>query len=151
MELSMEERLVLCVLRYSNQIAASASALSRLTELDVPEVKALLQQLMAMGLCKRCLIGGEVRYSAVSLSETPILSNPLDWLAAYCSRPLEVEEGHSEVEEGGAEALTYEMCGIVLLVAVLTGSRESLVIERCTDFPTNFVGIVIELRNQVAL
>jgi hypothetical protein len=151
MELSMEERLVLCVLRNANQIVASASAISHLTDLDVPEVKALLQQLMAMGLCKRCLMEGEVRYSAVSLSETPILSNPLDWLAAYCSRPLEVEEGHSEVEEGGAEALTYEMCGIVLLVAVLTGSRESLVIERCTDFPTNFVGIVIELRNQVAL
>jgi hypothetical protein len=27
------------------------------------------------------------------------------------------------------------MCGIVLLVAVLTGSRESLVIERCMVSP----------------
>jgi hypothetical protein len=144
MELSMEERLVLCVLRNANQIVASASAISHLTDLDVPEVKVLLQQLMAMGLCSRCFIQGVARYCAVPLSETPILSNPLDWLADYCSRPLKVEEGDSE-------AVTYDMCGIVLLVAVLTGSRESSVIERFTGLPRNFVGMVIALCDRVAL
>jgi DNA-binding MarR family transcriptional regulator len=144
MEMSTEERLVLCVLRHANQIAQSASDVSRLTGLDRPAVEFLLRRLIAMGLCERGSIQGRMRYSAVSLSVTPILSDPLEWLASYCSRPIEVEEGDSE-------AATYEMCGIVLLVAMVTGTREPAVIAELTGLPADFAGIVIELCHRLDL
>jgi hypothetical protein len=46
MEMLMEERPVLCVLRNANQIAPAASAISRLTELDSPTVEFLLGGLL---------------------------------------------------------------------------------------------------------
>jgi hypothetical protein len=61
-----------------------------------------------MGLCERGSIEGEPRYSAITLSKTPILNDPLPWLAAYCSRSIVVGED--------SEAVSYEMSAIVLLV-----------------------------------
>jgi hypothetical protein len=144
MEMLMEERLVLCVLRHANQIAQSVSAVSRLTGLDRPAVEFLLRRLMAMGLCERGSIGEEARYWAVPLSEIPILDDPLERLAVYCSRPIEVDEGDSE-------AVSYEMSGIVILVAIVTGTREPAVIAELTKLPPDFVGIVIELCHRLDL
>jgi NAD(P)-dependent dehydrogenase (short-subunit alcohol dehydrogenase family) len=86
MEMSLEERLVLCVLRHANQSAQSVSDVSRLTGLERAVVGLLLPRLITMGLCERRSIEGEARYSAITLSKTPILNDPLPWLAAYCSR-----------------------------------------------------------------
>jgi hypothetical protein len=144
MEMSLEERLVLCVLRHANQIAQSVSAVSRLTGLDRPAAEFLLRRLMATGLCERGPIREEARYWAVPLSETPILNDPLEWLAAYCSRPIEVDEGDSD-------AVSYEMSGIVMLVAIVTGTREPAAIAELTKLPPDFVGIVMELCHRLDL
>lgn len=144
MQMSLEERLVLCVLRHANRCAKSASAVSRLTELDRQVVESLLQRLMAVGFCESGSIEGEVRYWAVPLSEAPILSNAVEWLAAYCSRPVEVEEGDTE-------AITFETCGIVLLVAIVTGTREPGLIAALTSLPVDFVWIVMELSDELDL
>lgn len=144
MEMSLEERLVLCVLRYADQITLSASAVRCRTELNSRTVEVLLGRLIERGLCKSRSIEGEARYWAVPLSETAILSYPREWLAAYCSRPI-------EVEEGDYKAVSYEMCGIVILVAIVTGSRETAVIADLTKLPVNFVGLVMELCHQLHL
>jgi DNA-binding MarR family transcriptional regulator len=143
MEMSLEERLVLCVLRLANQIAQSASDVSRLTGLDRPAVEILLRRLIAMGLCERGSIEGEARFSAITLSGTPILNDPLAWLAAYCSHPLDVGED--------SEAVSYEMSGIVLLVAIVTGTREPEAISRLTKLPISFIAIIIELCDRLDL
>lgn len=143
MEMSLEERLVLCVLRHANQIAQSASDVTRLTGLDPAVVGLLLPRLITMGLCERGSIEGEPRYSAITLSKTPILNDPLPWLAAYCSRSIEVGED--------SEAVSYEMSAIVLLVAIVTGTREPEAIALLTKLPISFIGIIMQLCDQLDL
>jgi hypothetical protein len=43
------------------------------------------------------------------------------------------------------------MCGIVLLVAMVTGTREPAVIAELTGLPADFAGIVIELCHRLDL
>jgi hypothetical protein len=143
MEMSLEERLVLCVLRHANQIAQSASDVTRLTGLGPAVVELLLPRLITMGLCERGSIEGEARYSAITLSKTPILNDPLPWLAAYCSRPNGIGED--------SEAMSYEMCGIVLLVAIVTATREPEAIALLTKLPIGFIRIIIQLCDQLDL
>jgi hypothetical protein len=143
MQMSLEERLVLYVLQHASQTAQTTSAVIRLTELDRPAVESLLQRLMAVGLCESGSIEGEVHYWAVPLSETPILDNHFEWLAAYCSRTVEVERGDIEA--------TYETCGIVLLVAIVTGTRDPEAIALLTKVPIGFIRMIFQLCEQLDL
>jgi hypothetical protein len=143
-EMSTEEKLVLCVLRHANQIAPSVSAICRLSGLDRSAVEQILRQLMVMGLCEQGSTEEEERYWAVALSKTPILGDPLEWLAEFCSRPIAVDYGDSD-------AVCYEMSGIVLLVAVVMGAREPALIAALTKLPGSFIGIIIELCHRLDL
>jgi hypothetical protein len=143
MEMSLEERLVLCVLRHANRLAQSVSDITRLTGLHPAVVELLLPRLITMGLCSRGSIEGEPRYSAITLSKTPILNDPLPWLATYCSRYIVVDED--------PEIRSYDMSAIVLLVAVVTGRREPEAIALFTKLPVTFIGIIMHLCDQLDL
>jgi DNA-binding MarR family transcriptional regulator len=75
MQKSMEERLVLSVLRYANLTSPSVGAISRLTDLDNATVESLLERLTREGLCIRVSIDQNKRYRPVGLFERPLRSN----------------------------------------------------------------------------
>ena len=144
MQVSMEERLILSVLRYSTLTAPSASTISRLTDLDGAKVESLLERLTREGLCRRRHTGVIKGYRPVGLPERPLLSDPSAWLATVCPQLVDVEEGDSE-------AATFGTCGIVILVSVVTGSREPAPIADLTRLPIDFVRLTLELCRQLHL
>jgi hypothetical protein len=55
------------------------------------------------------------------------------------------------VEEGDTEATTYVSCGIVILAAVSTGSRDVQFLTGLTSFPDRFVLQVLRLMDRLEL
>jgi hypothetical protein len=56
-----------------------------------------------------------------------------------------------EVDEGDWEAATFCTCGVVILSAVVTGSREPALIANLTRLPIDFVRLTLELCGQLHL
>jgi hypothetical protein len=144
MQISMEERLVLSVLRYSNLTAPSASAIGRLIDLDGDAVQYFLGRLIERGLCRRVSTDHIERYRPVGPSEAPLRNDCSEWLATLCPQLMEVEDGDSE-------AVTFWTCGIVILAAIVTGSREPALVADLTRLPIDFVRLTLELCRQLHL
>jgi hypothetical protein len=130
-QLSTVNRFVLFVVRTSHH-DLSAMAVSRLTNLPSIAVTKALKELESQRLIEPIEHHGETCYLPIGLVQSPLMTDYEPWLDAYCSRP-------APVEEGDTEAMTFTSCGIVILSAILTGSRNAQFLTRLTTFTEGFV------------
>lgn len=142
-QLTAVDRFVLFALRRSEN-ALCHGTLVRLTGLCSAELEKALNELEFQGLVERVEHRGEICYLPISLSRTPLLTSYKAWLDNYCSRPELVEEGDTEI-------MTYISRGVVILAAVLTGSRDAQFLTRLTIFPHRFILEVICLMDRLEL
>jgi hypothetical protein len=142
-QLSTVDRFVLFVVRTSHH-DLSAMAVSRLTGLPSGVVTKAIEELESQRLIEPIEHHGEICYLPIGLSQSPLMTDYEPWLDAYCSRP-------APVEEGDTEAMTLTSCGIVILSAVLTGSRDAQFLTRLTTFPEGFVMLTLGMMDRLDL
>lgn len=66
------------------------------------------------------------------------------WLVSFCATV-------PQVVEYDAEATTYDSCGLVLLAALLSGTRNADLIANVTSFPRSLVHMVLEVADEHCL
>jgi hypothetical protein len=142
-ELSTVDRFVLFVVRTSHH-DLSAKAVSRLTSLPSVVVTKAIKELESHSLIEPIEHHGEMCYLPIGLSQSPLMIDYEAWLDIYCSRP-------APVEEGDTEAMTFTSCGIVILSAVLTGSRDAQFLTRLTTLPEGFVMLTLGMMDRLDL
>jgi hypothetical protein len=142
-QLSTEDRFVLFVVRTSHH-DLSAMAVSRLTSLPSVVVTKAIKELESRRLIEPIEHHGDICYLPIGLSQSPLMNDYGAWLDAYCSRP-------APIDEGDTEAMTFMSCGIVILSAILTGSRDAQFLTRLTTFPEAFVRLVVGMMDRLDL
>src|SRR3984885_9092475 len=142
-QLSTVDHFVLFVVRTS-QHDLSAMAVSRLASLPSAVVTKAIKELESQRLIEPIEHHGEICYLPIGLSQSPLMTDYEAWLDAYCSRP-------APVEEGDTEAMTFMSCGIVIMSAVLTGSRDARFLTRLTTFPEGFVMLTLGMMDRLDL
>jgi hypothetical protein len=107
-------------------------------------VTKAIKQLESQDLVEAVEQHGETCYLPIGLAQSPLIAGYEGWLDHYCSRP-------APCGEGDTEAMTFECCGIVILSAVLSGSRDPQFLTRLTSFPEGFVMLVLGMMDRLDL
>jgi hypothetical protein len=136
-------RFVLFAVRNSKH-DLSVRAVRRLTGLPLVTVTKAIKQLASQNLVEAVEQHGETCYLPIGLSQSPLMIDYEAWLDTYCSRP-------APCEEGDTEAMTFGCCGIVILSAVLSGSRDPQFLTRLTSLPEGFVRLVLAMMHRLGL
>lgn len=110
---------------------------SMIDEWGEPLQKAL-DTLIKDNLVRSVAVGPHAYYSAVPLAKEPLLPAIPEWL--YC-----FHDKHPRSVPRDTEANTFVSCGVVLLAAVLTGSRDAELLEDLLRLPVGFIGLVLRL------
>jgi hypothetical protein len=141
--LSNVSRFVLFAVRNSKH-DLSVGAVGRLTGLPLVTVTKAIKQLESQKLVQAVEQYGETCYLPIGLAQSPFIAGYQSWLEDYCSRP-------ARCEEGDTEAMTFGCCGIVILSAVLSGSRNPQFLTRLTSLPGGFVRLVLAMMDRPGL
>jgi len=136
-DLTTLQRFTLLVIQQApNGIAESD--LSFITNASAPAVKEALSTLGALKLIDNLGDGTINLYIPVALSSVPLFTDWESWLAAYCAEDPPACDGDSR-------GTTYGTVMVVILVALLSGSRNRKLIADLTTLPPQFVSSVLEM------
>jgi hypothetical protein len=134
-EISNIERLVLLALD-KGQAQMTEMRLVTVTGLDLKEVQDSLACLVKLGRARQVFHGSEPYHVSTTLSSQPIFPNWQELLGAFCAEV-------PPFEEGDTLATMYVSCGVVLLAAIVGGTRDEATISRATMLPIEFVMLVL--------
>jgi hypothetical protein len=135
--LSTKENFVLFVIQRSNEGLASNDVMRR-TSLSLAEVEHALRELSALRLIEGIEQAGITYYEPRRLTTSPLLPDFEGWLRNFCSfHPQWVDEDQ--------EATTFGSCGVVILAALLSGSREAETLVMITGLSEAFVLVILAL------
>jgi hypothetical protein len=136
-ELTTVARFALFALQRANQPMRSGTLASMIDEWGEPLQKAL-DTLIKENLVRSVDVGPNAYYSAVPLAKEPLLPAIPEWLHCF-------HEAYPPSVPGDIQANTFVSCGVVLLVAVLTGSRDLDLLEDLLRLPPGFIALVLRL------
>jgi hypothetical protein len=136
-ELTTVARFALFALQRTNQPMRFGTLASMIDEWGEPLQKAL-DTLIKENLVKSGAAGPHAYYSAVQPAKEPLLPAIPEWL--YC-----FHDQFPPSVPGDTQANTFVSCGVILLAAVLTGSRDLQLLEDLLRLPTGFIALVLRL------
>jgi len=134
-EMSKEERLVLLALDKCDW-EMTETHLALVTGLLREEIQRSVDSLANLGRARQVLDRTETRYVWTSLSSQPIVSNWQEWLSAFCAV-------FPQFVDGDTLGTVFDSCGVVLLAAIVGGTRDEESISRATMLPVEFVMLVL--------
>jgi hypothetical protein len=135
--LSTEERFVLFAIQQSSD-GLDESDLWFLANLKVAPTKKALAALQNLKLVERRSDEGVARYYTATLSSVPLFPGWRSWFADFCTEePPQCE--------GDTLGTTFGTVQAVILLALLSGSRDAKLITRFTLLPRLFVDYVLEM------
>ena len=136
-KLSTKERLVLLALQ-AHAPGLNEHQLEMITHLPTETLQDCLSKLEALGRTHSVAGRLETCYVASPLSEVPLFPNWERWLALFC-------EAQPQYAEGDTLATMYCQCGVVLLTAIVAGTRDIDLISEVTTLPPAFVMLVLDM------
>ena len=136
-ELTTVARFALFALQRTNQPMRFETLASMIDEWGEPLQKAL-DTLIKDNLVGFDAAGPHTYYSAVPLAKEPLLPAIPEWLSCF-------HEKYPPSVLGDTQANTFVSCGVVLLAAVLTGSRDAEHLEDLLRLPEGFITLVLRL------
>jgi hypothetical protein len=136
-ELTTVARFALFALQRANQPMRFETLASMTDEWGEPLQKAL-DTLIKDNLVRFDVAGPHAHYWAVPLAKEPLLPAIPEWLSCF-------HEKYPPSVPGDTQANTFVSCGVVLLAAVLTGSRDPELLEDLLRLPVRFIGLVLRL------
>jgi hypothetical protein len=142
-QLTTTERFILVAIQRSNH-GLTRTALMHLTAFAPEEVEKAVDTLEAVNFVESVTDENPTYYIPVPLTEAPIFPDYEKRLASFCSV-------YQQMVEGDTEATTYACCGVVLLSAVLTGSRDAQFLAQLTSLPLGFVMLVLGMMDRQEL
>jgi hypothetical protein len=136
-ELTTLERFTLYALQRSNRPMTSEALMSITMEWREP-LEAAPDTLIKANLVRSSAEGSTAHYSAVPLSREPILPAVSDWLHRFYDKfhPWLLVPGDPEENNSAS-------CALVLLAAVLTGSRDPDFLAHILGLPERFVALLL--------
>jgi hypothetical protein len=136
-ELTILERFTLFALQRSNRPMTCETLMSMTMEWREP-LEAALDTLTKANLVRSSTEGSRAHYSAVPLSTEPILPGVSEWLHRFSDKfhPWLLVPGDPEEYNSAS-------CALVLLAAVLTGSRDPDFLAHILGLPERFVAFVL--------
>ena len=135
--LSSKERLVLLALQ-ADPSGLTHFQLTAVTSLGWEEIEQCVRRLETQDRACHLVEGPYTHYFARSLSEQPLFPNWEQWLALFC-------EAQPQFESGDRLATMYACCGVVLLTAVVGGTRNPELISQVTTLPLEFTRFVLAM------
>jgi hypothetical protein len=136
-ELTTVARFALFALQRTNQPMRFGTLASMIDEWGEPLQKAL-DTLIKENLVRSVSAGPHAYYAAVQLAKEPLLPAIPEWLHCF-------HEHYPPSVPGDTQANTFVSCGVVLLAAVLTGSRDAELVEELLRLPAGFIALVLRL------
>jgi hypothetical protein len=136
-DLTTLERFTLLVLQQARN-GITESDLWFITGAETVDVGKALTTLEGLKLIEHLGDGAAVRYIPVALSSVPLFVGWESWLTAYCAK-------YPQVCDGDTRGTTYGTVMVVILVALLSGSRNRKLIADLTTLPPQFVSSVLEM------
>jgi hypothetical protein len=135
--LSTEERFLLFAIQQAGD-GLEEFHLSFLTNLETAPTKEALATLKNLKLIEQLSDEAVPRFYQVTFSSAPLFPSWQSWLAGFCAEePPECE--------GDTLGTTFGTVEAVILLALLSGSRDAKVITPLTLLPQLFVDYVLEL------
>jgi hypothetical protein len=136
-ELTTLERFTLFALSRSNRPMTCETLMSMTMEWREP-LEAALDTLTKANLVRSSTEGSRAHYSAVPLSKEPLLPAVSDWLHRFYDKlhPWLLVPGDPEENNSAS-------CALVLLAAVLTGSRDPDFLAHILGLPERFVTLLL--------
>jgi hypothetical protein len=141
--LSTSENFVLFVIQRSNHDLV-ANDVMRLTSLSLAETEQALHKLSSLRLIEVIEDGGVTYYAPRRITASPLLPDFEGWLRNFCSFC-------PQWDEEDPEATTFDSCGVVILAALLSGSKEAGTLALITSLPEAFVMLVIGILERLDL
>jgi hypothetical protein len=135
-ELTTVARFALFALQRTNQPMRFETLASMIDEWGEPLQKTL-DTLIKDNLV-RSEDGPHAYYWAVPLAKEPLLPAIPEWLDCFHGK-------YPPSVPGDTQANTFVSCGVVLLAAVLTGSRDAELLEDLLHLPVGFISLVLRL------
>jgi hypothetical protein len=136
-ELTTVARFALFALQRTNQPMRSETLASMIQEWGEP-LETALYTLVKENLVRSVAAEPHSYYSAVPLAKEPLLPAISEWLHYF-------HEQYPPSVPGDVQANTFVSCGVVLLAAVLTGSRDLELLEDLLRLPAGFIALVLRL------
>jgi hypothetical protein len=84
------------------------------------------------------VVGPHAYYFAVPMAKAPLIPDIPEWLSCF-------HEKYPPSVPGDTQANTFVACGVVLLAAVLTDSRDAELLEDLLRLPPAFIALVLRL------
>jgi hypothetical protein len=134
-EMSREERLVLLALD-KRETGMTETSLGVVTGLHSEEIQKSIASLANLGRARQVLDGAETYYISNSLGSQPLSRYWTEWLKIFCA-------AFPQFVAGDTLGTMYASCGVVLLAAVVGGTRDAESIARATMLPVNFAMLVL--------
>jgi hypothetical protein len=141
--LSTSENFVLFVVRKSNHDLA-ADDVMRLTSLSLAVTGRALRRLSSLRLIEVLEGDGRTYYVPRRVAASPLMRDFEGWLRDFCTF-------YPQWSEDDTVLTTFASCGVVIMAALLSGSREAGTVAFITSLPEAFVLHVLELLERLDL
>lgn len=140
-QLSYKERLVLLALQ-AHASGLTKTQLAAITGLPSDTLRQPLSRLENLGRATIELTGHQERcYATVFPSNQPLVPRWQEWLAVF-------SEDQPQFEPCDAFATTYASCGVVVLTAIVGGTKDADRITLATTLPVAFVAQVLDMADR---
>jgi hypothetical protein len=134
-EISREEPLVLLALDKCDAVMTE-TCLGLVTGLPAEEIQKSVTSLAKLGRARRLLLEDETYYVLIPLSSQPVFRDWKEWLGTFCALS-------PQFVEGDTLGTMYASCGVVLLAALVGGTRDAESIACATMLPVRFAMLVL--------
>lgn len=138
--LSSSDRLVLLALQ-AHAPCLTEDQLQMITHLPTEIVQESILTLEALNRARSGVDRGETYQVAIPLSDRPLLPLWEAWLAFYF-------EAQPPYAEGDTLATMYDQCGVILLTAIVSGTRDPDLISCVTSLPLPFTMLVLGMADR---